>query len=180
MSEPRPEYRRMKADVIVGLTRILTEALEAARLHFGKVDLDELEAMAEIYDVLSPGHPEASFLGGLVQMGKGNWRDAADTFLALTTASQCLPRSQTMLALALKRAGDPLWQEHAQALCESDNENARLMGWSLLGVPEHERPEWRPAAAAEGAGVGQPPKDASAAPGGKPAAPPWVNFRLRA
>lgn len=182
MSEPRPEYRRMKADVIVGLARILVVALEEARSHFGKVDLDELETMVEICGVLAPGHPEASFLGGLVQAGKGNWREASDAFLALTAASQCLPRSRTMLAYALNRAGDPSWREHAEALCESEDATARTMGWSLLEVPEDERPEWRSADAKEGAGVERLADEASVPPSGKSiaAAPPWVSFRLRA
>jgi type III secretion protein HrpB1 len=139
MSQQREAYRDMSAEVIGGLFQVVIVALREARSTYGRIDLDEVEAVLEMHRSLWPSNPEVSFFRGILEVTKTHWREAADIFLALVTASQCLPRSRAMLAYALRSDGDPDWRAEAEALRECSEPNTRFMVCSLIAQDELER-----------------------------------------
>lgn len=139
MSQQRAAYRKMSAEVVGGLLQVAVEALHEARAAYGRIDLDDIETMIEMFRALWPGNSDVMFLRGVFEGTKTNWRAAADIFGALAAASQCLPRSRAMLVYALRAAGDPGWRAEAEALSESSDPNSRLIVCSMIAEDDLDR-----------------------------------------
>jgi len=196
MSQQREAYRNVSVGTIGSLIQVVIVAMREARAEFGRVDLDDVEQVLDLFRVMWPGNPEVTFLNGMLEIERVQWREAAETFRSLAAASKCLPRSRAMLAYALHGAGDVDWRAEADALRDSTDPDVVLMVRSLLGMDDLKRAVESgagPSHVADAIELAKRLRDDAEAgktqPDAKPnaaasvradAAPHWMSFQLRA
>ncbi len=170
--------------IIEGLVQVAFLALQDNFPNV-RIDLDEIEQLADALEVLDPSSPKPLFARGTLQIVRQNWQEAIHIFRTLATQSKCLPHSKAMLTYALNRLGDPEWRFEAEPLRESVDTGVSLLARSLMAQDN-------PSANREPNDAGHSSQDESPQQGGPSSTqeptvpranadkPAWASYALRA
>jgi type III secretion protein HrpB1 len=197
MNQSYAHHQTEGEKIIGGLMELVNFAL-TEQFPRVRVDLNDVEQVIDALHALGPESSELWFLDGLLQVARGDWQGAAQTFRDLVDTSTSLPFSRGMLMYALQKCGDPQWRFEAQALCEGNHADVSLLAQTLIAGEDMRRA----VAAARRTGrfdkpdsvlameearerlaglrAGAAPARADAAPKTPPAMPLWAGHALRA